>query len=450
MKRLDFSEAWYGEALPNVPGQPEFRRAVISEGRIQTHYGSIPLLPVGTPRFLRLAPDGIRCAGQEPRDGFDGAWEWDGHGWTVVDPVCCGTSPVIYQPDGRLLVSHCGPVGVQGFRFIDEAGRAWTGDETYASPVYRLYEWTRHGNVVIGQAPTGGAIAINLETGLRVVLEPGDNTRWIRFNRAGDQLAVTIVHQTLLRTVMLWLTVDELALFPKDEDTVIEPDKPPKELPPSSVGVVDGILMDPKAYIESFFARYAAYWWQDVFYALAPHLYKYGLGMQNSSSGVPRGRVYFPHKGCRDVRPRPGEEKLGVRQEPAAWESFVDTVAGDNPAIYPDKTSRWVWERRTGPDYVPLGTVIDPPPPPPGTDLEKRVTVLEAAVGDLRTQVANELAAVRNKIDGFRHDLEQIKGLVLELEAEIVKVRDRKLKVDGSTGRTLGHSHGVRLAVVPE
>lgn len=440
MQRRDFTRAWYGEALPDGSF------AVISEGIIKTHYGSIPITPVGDPLFLRLAPDGKRCAGQEPRDGFDGAWEWDGNKWAVVDPVACGTSPVIYDRTGQLVVSHCGPVGVQGYRFVDQNGRLWTGDETYASPAYRLFEWTRQGNIVVGQGPDGNAIALNLETGLRVILERGDNTRWIRFNRAGDQLAITIVHQSELRTVMLWLTVAELVNFPKDEDTIVEPEKPPKELPASSVGVVDGVLRDPRAYIESFFARYPAYWWQDVFYALAPHLFKYGLGMQNSSAGVPRGRIYFPHAGCRDVRPRPGEEKLGVRQEPAAWESWVDTVAGDNPSAYPDPSSRWVWERRTGPDYVPIGTPIDPPPPPPSTDLVKRVTVLEAAVGDLRS----ELGSARNAIIALSHDFDGLKSLVLELEDLVVKVRDRKLKAEGSTSRSLGHSHNVRLSVVPE
>ncbi len=223
------------------------------------------------------------------------------------------------------------------------------------------------------------------------------------------------------------------------------PPPPPKEIivNPTTVGVVDGKLVDPHAYIDALREGQPADRWREVLTAMEPHIYKFGLGFQKGSDGVHRGRAFFPHAGCRDVRPRPDhpdEMRLGVRQEPAAWESYVDIVHGE----------QWAWEHQSGPEYVPIGDVIDPPPPPPPSDVTKRLEALEGLTRQQSLMIIAQQADHANLKRAFDLMVEADTKEFDRLDRLFLQLRDRKMRAKGGTGRTFGHAHGFDVEVIPE
>jgi hypothetical protein len=213
--RLEVVGGWYGEALPSG----EYAVAVPSQNKLVSHAGDIPFGPE-SPLFVRVTnAGGFKLAGQGQDTGR--TVEWGGGFWNTK-PVACGVSPVIYDSFGVLHISDCS-IGSQGWRYVADDGTLVTGDQSFSSPVFHLYEFTTHGDITIGQGGDGGAIAVTPQG--RFVLEPG-YTVFIRYNRVGDRLAVTIVKLHEGKTVLLWLDAGDVATFPREAPAPVPVPKP--------------------------------------------------------------------------------------------------------------------------------------------------------------------------------------------------------------------------------
>ncbi len=215
MKREVYPGGTYCDALPGGPRIVSYLTSPNSERQLYT----------------RIHPAGIRYAfvGHET----DHAWEWDGtqfldHGLAV------GVNAVIYNNSGTLHVNGPGaPHGTQGFRFFDEGGKLWTGDTTYnGRDQYGLAEWTKQGDVVIGQSYVAGDACTVLHDGVRRILEPG-HCRFIRFARVGSQCAVACWKMQENAAVLLWFDVSEIASLPLEVKPPEpgNPPQPPQEKP---------------------------------------------------------------------------------------------------------------------------------------------------------------------------------------------------------------------------
>ncbi len=96
------------------------------------------------------------------------------------------------------------------------------------------------------------------------------------------------------------------------------------------VGVVDGLLVDPQAFFNSLVEGDDPNDWVAVLNAIEPELWACGLGQQRDSLGNVRGRLFLPVAECPDASPPlddPDAMFLGVRQEEACWNHFVDVVS---------------------------------------------------------------------------------------------------------------------------
>ena len=106
----------------------------------------------------------------------------------------------------------------------------------------------------------------------------------------------------------------------------------PAYLPPpcaATVGVADGLLVDPQAYFFSLVEGTDANDWEAVLNAIEPDLWACGIGQQRGSQGNVRGRLFLPTEACPDASPPPDDAMamfLGVRQERACWAHFVDVL----------------------------------------------------------------------------------------------------------------------------
>lgn len=95
-------------------------------------------------------------------------------------------------------------------------------------------------------------------------------------------------------------------------------------------GVVDGVLVDPHAFFDALVAGTDPNDWVAVLNAIEPDLWACGVGQQRDSNGNVRGRLFLPTAECPDASPPPDDEMakfLGVRQEEACWNHFVDIVS---------------------------------------------------------------------------------------------------------------------------
>lgn len=221
MRRVEVPGGWYGEALPTG----EYAVAIRDQKKVKTHLGMLDV--EHDLLFVRVsAVGGFRFAGQDQAGG--GNFEYrDGKPIRVGDSF--GVNPVLYLSNGTLL--QC-PVGEshQGYRFQDLNGRIWTGDETYNDPVDKLSEWTQLGGVLFGQGQSASAGAIVQINGKQHVLEPGF-CYFIRVQISGDQFAIAIVKLQEKKTVLLWMSRQELEQLPLVGE-VINPPPPPVYDPP--------------------------------------------------------------------------------------------------------------------------------------------------------------------------------------------------------------------------
>lgn len=244
MTRALIFGAWYGDHLPGGEWC-----AIVPTIGVYTHLGHAPMLPPGEPwgvGFVRCTNvDGFRFAGQAHSTTNPAGWEWiAGAGWISLLPPACGVSPLIYDRNGLLHRSDCGPgIGSQGYRYVDEGNQIVSGDATYG-PFHGLFEYTYlGGDVWIGQAAYDGGGVQVLERTTHIVdvdkpefcilrqLELGD-CRFIRANRDGDTVALAFTKPdgvVLIRTTMAELRALPLVVAPGPvpPDHPIPPDPSP-------------------------------------------------------------------------------------------------------------------------------------------------------------------------------------------------------------------------------
>lgn len=160
-------------------------------------------------------------------------------------------------------------------------------------------------------------------------------------------------------------------------------------------GIVDGVLVDPKAYFFSLVGSsegQPAGDWRATFNRndVIAGLELYGFGQQRRTppapaadanavdpKGEPSSRLFVPSAICSNAKPRPGmttvingqtytEAQLGVIQTPPCWEGWIDTVD--------DATQTWTW-RPSGQPYVPIPAVDPNPPDPPDPPAGDKPTI---------------------------------------------------------------------------
>lgn len=184
------------------------------------------------PLYVRVPRDGpFKFGGQSSQSPETIEWI-EGTGWAPRPIVPCGVSPVIYDHDGQLHISDCGPaVGSQGYRYVDYyTGQLVTGDATLGSDV-GLAEWTALGDgVFVGQCNVTPGCAIYDGFALRM-LEPGD-CFFIRAQRVGQDVAVAMVKHAGQPAVIVWATLDELRALPVIPQTPVEPIEPVEPVEP--------------------------------------------------------------------------------------------------------------------------------------------------------------------------------------------------------------------------
>lgn len=215
---------WYADARPNG----EYV-VLVPDSHLETHAGRVDL-PFGMnllfPRVPML-PVGFAVAGQLHRESQNAEWT-PTRDWRRVGPSY-GVSPVIYDRQGRLHQATPA-IGSQGYRYVDEAGRLWTGDETYHDRDRRLHEYTvLSGGIVIGQDSDSDR-ALIVYQGRRHVITDG-RTRFIRAQRHGDRIAIAIWREAKRDAFLLWLTVAEIAQLPVADNTTPKPQPVPAPTP---------------------------------------------------------------------------------------------------------------------------------------------------------------------------------------------------------------------------
>ena len=242
MTRFVIAGGLYGDHLPSgefcvtVPGV-----------HCTTHLGLVALPPGETfgptfPRCTRV--EGFRFTGQAHDTENPAAWEWDslnltaaGSGWDSYPPPACGVSAVIYDNDGVLHRSDCGPgVGSQGYRYVTPDNVIISGDATYSIDLgagRKLFEYTDVGGLLIGQAAYdgGGAQVWDQENEALLQLEFG-SCRFVNAHRLGDVVSLAFTRPegvVLMLTSMAELRALPVAVPQEPPDPGPEPPEP--ELP---------------------------------------------------------------------------------------------------------------------------------------------------------------------------------------------------------------------------
>lgn len=232
MQRLVIPGGSYAECFPDGTA-----RVLVGKDVQEWHRDSAVALRTFTNPFrapLQMRFDGVRqFAGQEA-DSAPGLTDggavihFDGALW-IKEGTTCGVNACAFAPDGTLHVNdHC-QHGTQGIRWIESDGTIVTGDQTYdGRGTTGVAEWTRRGNVVVGQSYVSGC-TITIDGDIPHSLEAGHCT-FVRTNRAGDRFAVALWKQLENCAVLFWFTIWEIAGLPA-EPTVIDPPPPPPPPP---------------------------------------------------------------------------------------------------------------------------------------------------------------------------------------------------------------------------
>jgi hypothetical protein len=254
MKVLTFPGCWYTDAIPQPLGayvSSHFHSGLLSTDKGMNQAPAKPRVL----QWVRLSPGGIWFAGTGQDD--DHAWEWQGDKWADAGPFKAPRA-VIYDAAGELIVereaSWPGP-GSQGWRYVDQAGELVPAWVTYASPTKRLWEFTTHGDVVVGQGE-GGVHALVADRRVRLDYLVTDNTGQPAFGQAPQTLAVNfwrwsdncaisfyVVHSaTEFTGVAIWLTRQEFDALPTFEIGTAPSEPLPVPIPDPEPTVPDSLL----------------------------------------------------------------------------------------------------------------------------------------------------------------------------------------------------------------
>jgi hypothetical protein len=225
MRRSDFGQGWYVDALPS--GQYAVA-PFAGQGQLRTSHGAVDL--PGEPfLYTVIAPDGVQIAGVG--NATDRAWRWDGQRWHDHG-LAFGPQPLIFVAGGLRIVT--GPPA-HGYRYLDPvSGQPVTCSDTYADTNRQIWEYTElAGGLVIGQGgegPHGDDPLIALWRGRRILIQPG-RCRIIKASWDGETISIAWVQEDAVVASVLWLTLAELLTFP-DVSTVVPPAPQPVPPPP--------------------------------------------------------------------------------------------------------------------------------------------------------------------------------------------------------------------------
>lgn len=223
MRRLTLPGGRYGEALPSGA----YAVLVPAQNLVDTHLGPIPCT-LDLPLYPRITEvGGFQIAGQAATGGLALHYRASTGLWTRAAQPSRGVNGHIFDRTGTLQFAP--PTTSQGYRYVADDGTLILGDATYADAARAIYEYTTRGDLTVGQGAQSGCLL--LRGADRVVLEPGD-TRFVHFAQRGDQLAITIAKLTETRTVLIWLTVDEIDTLPREAPVGTPPPPVPPPAPP--------------------------------------------------------------------------------------------------------------------------------------------------------------------------------------------------------------------------
>jgi hypothetical protein len=213
MRQLTFH--WSGDVPSSGEALPSGAYAVSIPGvGVHTPKGLLSTPEGQTLLYVRLAEDGVTCAGSGAED--DLAWEWTGQ-WTSHGQAF-GPKAIIYR-GADLQVVRKSPAGPVGFRYVDDDGTIVTAAESYADAERGLFEFTEWPDVAIGQGDdekVGGGVVVRFydEPFLRRLayadLRDRGRLRDITVQRSRDDFAITVVDYEEHLTTVTWATYAEL------------------------------------------------------------------------------------------------------------------------------------------------------------------------------------------------------------------------------------------------
>lgn len=245
----------YGDVLPSG----EFVATQIGSDKITIGGVGVLDAPFPQPMFNRIikADGRLKIASKSHSPG--NIWTWDA-GWTSTPYDSSGVQGHAWNPDGTLVfIRPAADQESQGLRYFDPSVPAhlgnldilkktpgWvTGSPSYGPDsslahylgVSRLFEWTKLGDVAVGQGESGGAVI--QYRAKHYVIEPGD-CRFIQFKRAGSLLAIAITKLLEQSVVFYWLDVGEIETLPLYEET--PPPLPDPEPDPTSMKTPQALI----------------------------------------------------------------------------------------------------------------------------------------------------------------------------------------------------------------
>jgi hypothetical protein len=378
--RRDIPGAWYCDATPAGAFV-----ALIPNLRLQTAHGPVALPNGQNLLYVRIAPDGVRFAGQGHAD--DHVWEWTGSQWQDHGPVL-SVSPCIYDHTGRLLLND--GWGSQGARYVDDFNRVVTGDATYFSPQMELSEFSRLSPVIyVGQSHPDGTndAAWVWDAGTLRLLEPGP-CRFIRATFDGHRAAIAI-WKPAEGAVIHWLTLAELRALPvvnlpKPGTPAPNPGTPPAPTPePKMEGITDAQFETLKR-VRAKFPTDRKLTPHEIGAVLNEFAWRHRdeIGLQRKDGGT---RAYQPRT---DIGiwngvwiKRHGDWGQDVLR--AAAEGIAEPARGQIYVGQPDKF-----------EFVPPVQPLDaepepePPPPPPTGPVAHWTELARAEIVAMQTEIA--------------------------------------------------------------
>jgi len=249
MSIADRIQRFRGCRYPDTLPDGRTARVQWGVGVIDPDGATIPF-PPGATAFdcLRIGPTGS-IAGTANVNRTDFAWVWGGYGWLNFG-AAPGRNAVAWGPDGSLYVIRSrdraevfqpngsiktvyGEFGPLGLRFIAWDGRIVTTAETYADVSRGLYEYTDWGDCAIGQGgkPDQGVVVRFADDGILRRFHLGAD-RDVRWERDGNQIAVSWTAQTTDEACVWMGTMEELRML--EPVSTPEPEPEPEPPPPPS------------------------------------------------------------------------------------------------------------------------------------------------------------------------------------------------------------------------
>jgi hypothetical protein len=223
MRQLTFH--WSGNVPSSGEALPSGAYAVSIPGvGIHTPRGLLSTPDGQTLLYVRLAEDGVTCAGSGAAD--DLAWEWRAGRWIAHGPAF-GPKAVIYVGTTLHVVreSWAGPIG---YRYVRPDGVIVTAADSYADVARGVFEYTDFGDVAIGQGDdaVGGGVVVRFvatadgkpDGALRRLtyadLRDHGRLRDLTVQRDGNDFAITVVDYEQHLTTVTWATFAELRALP--------------------------------------------------------------------------------------------------------------------------------------------------------------------------------------------------------------------------------------------